>query len=138
MTASLSIHQEREKFFKKFPTTYMFFEALPKLFFASKCFSYRQLSSVEFPLASFLSLHDENGSGCSHENFLVRFHAEPFSRWTSSGTTSGSVWNGSISSRVNVRPIRSVLVRFYSELFPCKPEAYPFGTGTVPLGIVPE
>ena len=41
-------------------------------------------------------------------------------RWTSSGTASGSVWNGSISSRVNARPIRTVLVRFHKEPFPCK------------------
>ena len=42
------------------------------------------------------------------------------SRWTSYGTASSSVWNGSISSRVNARPIRMVLVRFHMELFPCK------------------
>ena len=33
---------------------------------------------------------------------------------------SGSVWNGSISSRVNARPIRTVLVRLHKEPFPCK------------------
>ena len=42
------------------------------------------------------------------------------SRWTSSGTASGSVWNGSISSGVNARPIRTVLVRFDIDPFPCK------------------
>ena len=42
------------------------------------------------------------------------------SRWTSSGTASGSVWNGAISSRVNARPIRTVVVRFHMEPFPCK------------------
>ena len=98
----------------------MFFEALPKIFFGSTFFSYRQLSSVEFPFALFLSVPDEYGSGCLHENFLIRFLAEPTSRWTSSGTASGSVWNGSISSHVNARPIRTVLVRFHSEPFPCK------------------
>ena len=48
-------------------------------------------------------------------------------RWTRSGTASGSVWNGSISSRVNARPIRTVLVRFHMEPFPCKRGlSYPF------------
>ena len=42
------------------------------------------------------------------------------SRWTSSGTASSSVWNGCISSRVNARSIRTVLVRFHMEPFPCK------------------
>ena len=42
------------------------------------------------------------------------------SRWTSSGTAGGSVWNGSISSRVNARPIRTVLVRFHMEPYSCK------------------
>ena len=55
---------------KSFPTTHMLFETLPKIFFKSKFFGYRQLSSVDFPLASFLSVPDENGSGCSHENFF--------------------------------------------------------------------
>ena len=32
------------------------------MFLESKFSSYRQLSSVEFPLASFLSVPDENGS----------------------------------------------------------------------------
>jgi len=70
------------------------------------------LSSVEFPLALLLRVLDGNGSGCVHENFLVRFHA-----WTRSGTASISVWNGSISSRVNARPISTVLVRFHLEPF---------------------
>ena len=39
---------------------------------------------------------------------------------TRSGTTSGSVWNGPISSRVNARPIRTVLVPFHLEPFSCK------------------
>ena len=39
------------------------------------------------------------------------------SRSTSSGTASSSVWNSSISSRVNARPIRTVLVRFHMEPF---------------------
>ena len=55
----------------------MFFETLPKKFFAGKFFSYRQLSSVELPLASILSVPDENGSGRLHDNFLIRFHAGP-------------------------------------------------------------
>ena len=38
------------------------------------------------------------------------------SRWTSSGTASGSIWNGSISSRVNARPICTVLVGFHIKL----------------------
>ena len=42
------------------------------------------------------------------------------SRWTSSGTANGSVWNGSISSRVNARPFSTVLVQFHMEPFPCK------------------
>ena len=42
------------------------------------------------------------------------------SRWTSSGTASGSIWNGFISSRVKARPIRTVLVRSHMEPFPCK------------------
>ena len=42
------------------------------------------------------------------------------SRQTRSGTTTGSVCNGSINSRVNVGPIRTVLVRFHLEQFPCK------------------
>ena len=42
------------------------------------------------------------------------------SRWTNSGTASSSVCNGSISSRVHARPIRTVLVRFHKEPFPCK------------------
>ena len=42
------------------------------------------------------------------------------SMWTSSGTVSGSVWNGSITSHVNARPIRTVLARFHMEPFPCK------------------
>ena len=32
---------------------------------------------VEFPLASFLSVPDENGSGSLHENFFVRFRVGP-------------------------------------------------------------
>ena len=63
-----------------------------------------KLPLVEFPLASFLSVPDENRSESLHENF-----------W---GTDSSSVWNGSISSRVNARPIRTYL-------------------GTVPFGTVP-
>ena len=42
------------------------------------------------------------------------------SRWTRSGKASGSVWNGSISSRVNAKPIHIVLVRFSLEQFLCK------------------
>ena len=38
--------------------------------------------------------------------------------WKSSGTSRGSVWNGSISSRVNARPIRTY-------------------TGTILLGTIP-
>ena len=87
------------------------------MFFESKFSSYRQLSSVEFPLASFLSAPDENGSGSLHENYLVRFRADLLSRWSSSGTASSSVWNGSISPLVNARPIRTVLVRFHMEPF---------------------
>ena len=116
---SLCIRNKKNSW-KSFPTIHMFFKALPKIFFLSKFFNYRQLSSVEFPKASFLNLPDETGSGCLHENFLVRFQAESFSRWTSSDTASGSVWNGSISSRVNTRPIRTVLILFHSEPFPCK------------------
>ena len=81
------------------------------MFFESRFSSYCQLSSVEFPLVSLLSALDENGSGSLHENF---------SRWTSSGTASGSVWNSSISSRVNARPIRTFLVQFHMEPFQCK------------------
>ena len=42
------------------------------------------------------------------------------SSWTISGTASGSVWNSSISSRANARPIRTVLVWFHMEPFRCK------------------
>ena len=105
---------------KNSPTIHLFFEALHKVLFESKFSSYCQLSSVEFPLASFLSVPDENGSGSLHENFWFGFVRDLLPRWTSSGTASGSVWNGSISSRVNVRPIRTVLVRFHTEPFPCK------------------
>ena len=42
------------------------------------------------------------------------------SRWTCSGTPSGSVWNASISSRVSARPILTVLVRYHLEPFPYK------------------
>ena len=76
-TASLSIHQEHEKFLKKFCHHTFAFRSLNKMFFESKFSSYRQLSSVEFTLASFLSVPDENGSSSLHENFLVRFCAEP-------------------------------------------------------------
>ena len=55
----------------------MFFEALPKVLFARKFFNYRQQSSVEFRLASLLSVPDWSGSGCLHDNFLVRFHGGP-------------------------------------------------------------
>ena len=68
-TATLSIHQEQEKFLKKCPTIHLFFEALSKIFFTSKFFSCRQLWSVELPFASFLSVPDENGSGSLHDNF---------------------------------------------------------------------
>ena len=47
----------------------MFFEALPKVLFASKFFNYRQQSSVEFILASLLSVPDGSGSGRLHKNF---------------------------------------------------------------------
>ena len=50
---------------------------LHKISFESKFSRYRQLSPVEFPLASFLTVPDENGSGSLHENFLVRFRAGP-------------------------------------------------------------
>ena len=53
----------------------MFFEALPKMFYASKFLSYQQLSSVDFTLASFLSVPSENGSVCLHVNFLFRFRS---------------------------------------------------------------
>ena len=76
-TASISIHQEHEKFLKKFSTTHLFFEALHKVSFESKFSSYCQLPSVELPLASFLSVPDENGSGSLHGNFVVRFRAGP-------------------------------------------------------------
>ena len=62
--------------------------------FTSKFFSYHQRSSVEFRLALFLSVPDENGSGSLHENLLVRFRAEPTFLVDSSGTASSSVWNG--------------------------------------------
>ena len=74
-TASLSFHQEHRKFLKDFPTIHLFFEGLHTIFFESRFTSYRQLSPVEFPLASFLSVPDGNGSGSLHENFLVRFRA---------------------------------------------------------------
>ena len=76
-TASLSIHQEHEKFLKKFSHHTFVFRSLNEMFFESKFSSYRQLFSVEFPLASFLNVPDENGSGSLHENFLVRFRAGP-------------------------------------------------------------
>ena len=44
----LSTHQE-----------HLLFEALPKILFASKFFIYHQLSSVECPLDSFLSVPEE-------------------------------------------------------------------------------
>ena len=119
-TASLSIHQAQENSWKSFPNLHMFYEALPKVLFPSKFFSYRQVSSVEFLLASFLGIPDENGSGCLRENFWFGSMWYLLSRLTSSGTTSGSVWNGSISSRLNVKPIHTVLVRFHVEPFPCK------------------
>ena len=77
MTASLSIYQEQEKFLKKFSHHTVVFRSLNKMFFESKFSSYSQLSSVEFPLASFVSVPDENSSGSLHENFLVRFRAGP-------------------------------------------------------------
>ena len=58
--------------------------------------------------------------GVYTRTFWFRSVQDLLSRWTSSGTASGSVWNGSISSRVNARPIRTVLVRFHMEPFPCK------------------
>ena len=90
------------------------------MFFESKFSSYRQLSSVEFPLASFLSVPVENDSGSLQENFWFGSVRDVISRMTTSCTASNSVWNGSISSRVNVRPIRTVLVRSHMEPFPCK------------------
>ena len=72
MTASLSIHQEHEQFLKKISTIYLLFEALHKIFFENKFSSYRQGSSVEFPLASFLSVPEDDGAGSLQENFLVR------------------------------------------------------------------
>ena len=74
-TASLSIHQEHVKFLKKFPHHTFVFRSLNKTFFESKFSSYRQLSSDEFPLSSFLSVPDGNGSGSLHENVLVWFRA---------------------------------------------------------------
>ena len=62
---------------KNFPTIRLFFEALHKFLLDSKVSSYLQLSSVEFPLASFLRVSDENGSGSLHENLLVRFREGP-------------------------------------------------------------
>ena len=99
---------------------HLFFEAVHKVLYESKFSSSHQLSSVEFPLASFLSVPDENGSGSYTITFWFGSVRDLLSRWTSSGTASGSVWNGSISSRVNARPIRTVLVRFHMEPFPCK------------------
>ena len=39
------------------------------------------------------------------------------SRWARSGTTSGSIWNGSTSFRVNARHICTELLRFHKEPF---------------------
>ena len=100
--------RNKKDYRKSFPTTHMFFEALPKIFFASKFFSYRRLSSVEFPLSSFLSVPDEKNHiymtrivlAAYTRTFWFGSLRDLLSRWTSPGTASGSVWNGSINSRV--------------------------------------
>ena len=76
-TASLTFIRNMKNSSKNFPTMHLFFEALHRMFFESKFSSYIQLSPFEFPLASFLSVPDENGSGSLRENFLVRFRAGP-------------------------------------------------------------
>ena len=76
-TASLSIHQEHEYLLKTFSRHTFVFRSLNKMFFESRFPSSRQLSSVDFHLASFLSVPDENGSGSLHENLLVRLRAGP-------------------------------------------------------------
>jgi len=73
----------------------------PKFSSRANLFTYRQLSSVEFAIASFLSVPCENRSGCLHENFKLDSKREVLSRL---GIASRSAWNGSISSRVNTRP----------------------------------
>ena len=67
----LSIYQKHEKFLKNCSHHTCVFRSLKKMFFESKFSSYRLLSSVNFPLASFLCVPDENGSGNLHENLLV-------------------------------------------------------------------
>ena len=73
-----------------------------------------------FPLPRFLPYLTRTVLGVYTRTFWFGSAWDLLSRWTSSGTASGSVWNGSISSRVNARPIRTVLVRFHMEPFPCK------------------
>ena len=79
--------------------------------------SYLQSNS---PLALFQAYLMRTVLGVYTRTFWFGSVRDLLSRWTSSGTASGSVWNGSISSRVNTRPIRTILVRFHMEPFPCK------------------
>ena len=100
-TASLSIHQEQEKFLKKFSRHALVLRSLAQNL-REQIFQLYLTSTV---------------LGVSTRTFWFGSMRDLLSRWTSSGTTSGSVWNGSISSLANARPIRNVLVRIHTEPF---------------------
>ena len=76
-TASFSIHKTRKIPEKVFSSYNCSSKPCPKFSSRANSVKYRQLSSVKFPLASFLRVPEENGSGCLQENFLIRFHAGP-------------------------------------------------------------
>ena len=80
-------------------------------------FSYPQSN---FPLPRFKAYLTRTVLGVYTRTFWFGSVRGLLSRWTGSGTASSSVWNGSISSRVNARPICTVLVRLHMEPFPCK------------------
>ena len=69
----------------------------------------------DFLWPRFLAYLTRTVMGVYTRNFWFGSVLDLLSRWTSSGTASGSVWNSSIISRVNVRPIRTVLARFHME-----------------------